>query len=1315
MSSTAHSSFPRDWSSGMMEDEPYVWMAACLRAHPFGATLLLLILNLTYINPIYVMCSSSLLNVDEIKTSPYKQLRENYGGLMDARSPSAIPDCMPLGKDPGDAIVVQSLDHRPLRTEIAAGPGKDLYGEQRLELQETSDLLVTSAALGSPWTHSLFALMPSWVKRTLFKRATVTQKRQPRDVQSSSQSDITFQKCATVNHQGGQKTASIRLVTNNTASAMILSNIVLSDNITGLLIEEISYNSSISTNGIQTYRKESLTAGDSFFVSYIASLDTKDATNGLKFSLPAVLTFQNSSEVSATKFNIVAPFTITAMEDSQVLPNHGLHGAGFVIALFVSFLLTCAVFLLLYHTKCFKHRFMGRSRQINGDHKNKSQAKPADGVTEDLTGIDRLIDILAFEESENMLQALDDSEIGNMTHADANLEVCRIQICKDVTGILLRNQTGAGNLSPLEERRMNAALSGRWVDLEKRIQEEHQRKMVALTAECNLDTRKQMDTQHRRQREASEEADGIMKHAGEKSITEYRSLLDKLHSLEQAEMKRLLLFQQEEQFAKGYRQLTVTHRTELHKIFFDQVTSSGKTKPEVENALIEDYLKVQEEAEDLLDFLQATKKYHMNKRLAVQKHLLHNVQLGDGRSRCLLNSAATQLGNLINRTERGGHITDSQAELLLEKSQSEVIRVKQKLENLLKQEKRKVHQRLTNKRSRHIVQKLKEQKKELNSMQEVGKNSKEVQPYLEHWRKLFANHCRELEELYEKHDNEATDELKEIKCSLTEKAIEDLKHIQSAVIIQEMLKLNVPRLHLQQVLDEHNRETALLAQQLEKEESDKVGESRASLESTVRKLDDEFKLNLKEQKNLRHWEQLLFTKILLLPLCVSEEDVHKIKQEFYCSFSQMDITLALPKIQGRMLLQKYLSDWGKVELQKIDQNLLEIAKKPGLKTMKHPQDSAAEILKKSVEDKVLIYEAQITDDKIKQARGELLLQRVHQLKAREYKLGEYITTLQFQGVSNNLKALEIHGALLQVQSLLLEEEKSRSSVTNEYEQLLQAVNQEIREMDKNLETWKQSETIVSKSKEEDKLHVTVDVPGEEESLPVSATLRQALNRRKCLINLYRDRMQREEMEFAFVEDQETKAQMDTVLRLHNQDIRLAAYLTKRSLVPEGMLHRVFSLLLPTSSESEISSLLYSVGHKYSDSVTETDNNEDGADSFRKRKQELWAVIEKQIREGLLNTEDEKSSFSVRKKRSILKKKRLRPVKRVSFSHTDRLSKLLQTGIRSEQLGSAEALHIPDADENLFIFRAPSISPVPLSQPKKKRNFLNSKKSSAVFS
>ncbi|KAM3938648.1 limbin [Leptodactylus fuscus] len=1177
------------------------------------------------------------------------------------------------------------------------------------------DSIIRSTSSDNFWTQTVSALMPSWMKRKLFRRAAVTHNAQPRAVLSSSSGGVTFWKCATVKDQ---QTANIAVITNNTGSSsstMNMSNIILLDNITGLLIQETSANISSSVTGTQTFRKDSLRAGDSFQISYTASLNTKEAKDGMVFSLPAVITFQNSSEVSGVTYNIVAPFSVTAKEITNVLPDNGLHGAGFVIAFVVSFLLTCAVLILLYQTKWLKQKMSGKSHQIKSEQKSESPAKSSDGAPEDMNGVDRLIDIICFEEAENMLQALEDSEIGNLTQADAYLETCRGQVYKDVTWILLRNMAEAGNLSPLEEKRMTMILSGHWTDLEKRTQEEHQRKLVALTAECNLDSKKQMDIQQRRQKEATEEAEAVLKIFGEKSIVDYRSLLDKLHGLEKSEMKRTLLYKQEEEFAKAYRQLNVAHRSELHKMFFDQVSSLVKTKPEMQRTLIEQYLQIQEETEDLLDFLHATKKCHMNKRFAVRKNLLYRLQLGDSRSRCLLNSAATQIANLINKTERAGYISDTQVQMLLEKAQTEVLKVKQKLENTLKQETRKIYQKLSNKRNRHIAQKLREQKKELSGVQEVCKYSKEVQSYLEHWKKLFANHCRELEELYEKHDNDATDELKEIKYSLTEKAIEDLRHVQSAVIIQEMLKLNVPRPYLQQVLDEHKRETALLAQQLEKEESDKAAESRASLESTMQKLDDEFKVTLKEQKNLRNWEQLLFTKIILLHLCVSEDDVEKTKLEFHSGFSQMDITLALTKIQGRMLLQKYMSDWRNGELQKVDQSLRESEKKSSSKTTKHPQDRAAEMVRKSVEDKVLIYEAQIADDKIKQARAELLLQRVHHLKAREYKLGEYITHLQFQAVHNKAKSLEILLAVLDLQSVLLEE-KSRSCITSEYEQLLQGMNQEIRELDKTMDTWGRNEpSVVSRVLEDGPSHVTVDVAGEGDGLPVSATLRKALNRRKYLINLCRERIQREEMEYAQGEHQEEKAQMDSLLRIHNQDIRLAAYLTKRSMVPEGMLQRVLSLLLPSCPESEISSLLYSVGHKYSDSVTETDSNEDGADSWRKRKQQaLWTLLEKRIRDGLVNNDEDRSPLSARKKRSILKKKRLRPVKRVSFSHSDSLSKLLQAGPRPDQFGSAEALNLPDTGEKLFIFRAPSVSPTPLYQPKKKRNFLNSKKSGAVF-
>uniref|UniRef100_A0A8C5P7M8 EvC ciliary complex subunit 2 n=1 Tax=Leptobrachium leishanense TaxID=445787 RepID=A0A8C5P7M8_9ANUR len=1250
------------------------WMASHSHWHtwscPFGYSLTAMYLLLLYVHLLRVSSytmTSSLLHKDGI--SCYAQFVQSSRPTEDngvslcqvwaSLPPRFASPCSGTGCHSGgfDGKVTQGSVHKLCKTEKTWRSHTAVPGQKMTMRAEDFSSFLRSSAPGSIWSHSVFGVMSSWMIRSLFKWDTTASISQRQDVSAPS-NGLIFQKCATINSKEDPQTANISLITNYTdmsPSAANLSNVILRDDIKVVVVKDVSDNNGSSVNGTLTYTKELLNAGEYFLIRYTASLNMSLVKSGMKISLPAQLTYQNSTQNTTTSFKL-ANFTITAKENLKVVPNHGLHGAGFVIAFFVCFIFTCAIFAILFCTNRFNYRFTRKFHKINCEEQSEqSQYNMPEGVNEDFLTSDRMIDILAFEESDTMLQALDDSEIANLNHADAYLEACRMHICKDLMEIMLRCMTTDGDLSSQEEKRLIGVLTEHWLNLEKRIQEEHQRKMVALTAECNLDTRKQMDMQHRKQKAASEEAEELLKHVGEKSFTEYRLSLEKLHGSEQTEMKRLLLCKQEEEFAKAYRQLSILHRREMHNIFYEQMQDSasmGKIVPEVQKAMIENYSKIQVEQEDLLDFMQAIKKYHLTKRLAVRKNMIYNVQLCDSRSRCLLNTAATQIASLINKTERAGHMTESQAELLLQKAQAEVLKVKQKLENVLKTEKRKLHQKLGTRRKRHLVQKLKEQKKEQGTIQEVCRSSKEVKRYLEHWKKLFSDQCQELEEVFEQHDNDAVEELKVLKCNLTEKAIEDLYHIQNAVIMQEMLKLNVPRTHLQQVIEEHKRETARLAQQLEKEETDKANESRTSLESTKRKLDDELKLTIKEQKNLRHWEQLLFTRILLLPLSMCNEDVHKIRKAFQSGFSQMDITLALPKIQGRRLLQTYLAEWRREQLDTLDHRLVEMEKQSFSKTRKHPQDKTVEVLKKSVEDKILIYEAQITDDKIKQARAELLLQRVHQLKAREYKLGEFMTSIQFQLVNDKSKALEIHSALLHLQSLLLEEiSRSQIVARSEYEQILDVQSHEIKDIDQNLKAM-QKEVANNTQVETDPMNSLAE-SNEETNMPLSTALRAALNKRKHVTNLIRDRMQKEEMEYALFEDQEEKAEMNIFLRLYNQDIRLAAYLTRRARLPEEMLHRILNLLLPSSMENEILSVLYSVGHKYSGGVTETDSNEDEADSWQE---------------------------------SILKKKRLRPVKRVSFSQTENFSKLLQS---CEPFGSTEAINIPDSGENLFIFTAPT--------------------------
>ena len=107
-------------------------------------------------------------------------------------------------------------------------------------------------------------------------------------------------------------------------------------------------------------------------------------------------------------------------------------------------------------------------------------------------------------------------EIATLNRADSDLEACRTQISKDIIALLLKNLTSSGHLSPQGARRMDAIFQKQFLWLEKEIQEEYDRKMVALTAECDLDTRKKTESQYQREMAAMEEAEEVLKRGSER-------------------------------------------------------------------------------------------------------------------------------------------------------------------------------------------------------------------------------------------------------------------------------------------------------------------------------------------------------------------------------------------------------------------------------------------------------------------------------------------------------------------------------------------------------------------------------------------------------------------------------------------------------------------------------------------------------------------------------------------------------------------------------------------------------------------------------
>uniref|UniRef100_A0A5F8G3X2 EvC ciliary complex subunit 2 n=1 Tax=Monodelphis domestica TaxID=13616 RepID=A0A5F8G3X2_MONDO len=1128
-----------------------------------------------------------------------------------------------------------------------------------------SDLFLTSAASDEPWRHSLFSLISSWTKKTLFKRDSSITHHLHEDVSRvsvSSDYGIIFQKCAMVSQQSEAETASVRLLINNTKtpSAANLSDLVLLDNITGLTLLESSGNK--TSEGFQVFRKKFLQAGDFYSVSYSALLKAKEARNSKILSLPAHLTFQSLSlpRKEQNKTELKALLTIRRQEKTKVSPNHGAHTAGFFIAFLVSLVLTFVIFLFMSQSQCFKWNICNKNRVQQSPHQESkleySQFTSVDGVSEEFAIGDQIIDILLSEEPASMVQALEDMEIATLTRADVDLQACRMQISKDIIGMLLKNLILSGNLSPHMEKRMSSVFKKQFLKMETEVQEEYDRKMVALNAECNLEMRKKTEAQCQREMVAMEEAEELLKRVSERSALEYRNLLHNLHRREQDHLRKSLLLKREEDFAKAYRELAIFQRNELHNIFFTQIKSAvlkGDLKLETTKMLLQDYSKIQENIEELMDFLQANKKYHLSKRFGYREYLIQSIQSLETWNQSLLNTATAQITSLIHKNERAGYLDEDQMETLLARAQAEVLSVQHKLENDLKQEKKKLHQKLTIKRRREMMQKQKELRKEQLSMRDAIRTSGEVSHYLIHWQTILADHNATLEELVERLEHDALEELKTLKQGLITKAADEMRRIQNGVMTQELLKLNVPWLFLQQILEEHSKEMATHIEQLEGEER---GKSQDYLQNLKQNLNDELERHVAEQKELRHWEQLVFMKLLCLPLSLSEEELLKMRQKFHSCFAQMDNSLALPRIRARVLLQNFQSDWRESEFLKVDQAFTapDIQQQSKVKKQRAKNKRKIDILKKCVEDKIHIFS--------EQASEYLLEKEIEELDRKlEYELVHRETVLQQQAIMNRQQWISEGLGLL-------------------------------------------NETGEMNSERQ-----------------ISAVLWQAVTKSQKVLELHNQSLREEQQNSIVLEDLLENIEMDTFLTLYNQELRLASYLSKLTMVPVGMLHKLLNFMLPSSSQTELLSVLDAVSEKYADNLIESDNNGVPPDSSMKRKhQDLWEALEIKLRQDLISTGLEKMLSAQKKKESILKKTRRPLLERVALFRRECLPKL-----SADDVGQSSEVHIRGSGtsdllstgEKLFIFRYPEEPTISLcdSSKRKKKNFLNSKKASLVTS
>ncbi|KAG8505842.1 Limbin [Galemys pyrenaicus] len=172
-------------------------------------------------------------------------------------------------------------------------------------------------------------------------------------------------------------------------------------------------------------------------------------------------------------------------------------------------------------------------------------------------------------------------------------------------------------------------------------------------------------------------------------------------------------------------------------------------------------------------------------------------------------------------------------------------------------------------------------------------------------------------------------------------------------------------------------------------------------------------------------------KLCSSPLSLSEEEALRARQEVHRCFAQMDRSLALPKIRAQVLLQQFQASWREAECLRLDKALVapELQHPPKARKSRSKSKSKTDLLKKSIEDKIQLFEEQPPEALLERVRAELRGERVRQLEAQEARFVESLVSLQFQKAARMARTLRACAALLSAQDLLLEELSASETLT----------------------------------------------------------------------------------------------------------------------------------------------------------------------------------------------------------------------------------------------------------------------------------------------
>ncbi|XP_058653670.1 limbin isoform X2 [Onychostoma macrolepis] len=610
--------------------------------------------------------------------------------------------------------------------------------------------------------HAPYTLFGQWAGQRTARHASQRSQTKP------SAFGVSFHKCAQVESGGGVSAqVQVRLQVSNPQQGGDLSQLCIRDSVSGVTL--LQPNSSVQERGFQTFSADSLRAGSQYVVLYRMSVK---GNRDQILNLPAYLTFSNATQNDIHLFGpVIANFTVRINTTEQAGVDRSLLLVGFV----VSFLLTLLLVSLGVVSVNFLRRRRLRSCAPHTRNSINEEAGPYEcditaAANEEAAFEDKFVDIVMLEDPQNMIQALDSLQVSCVLRAAVWVERVRVQMFKGLLSVLLAGVRAAGRLSDRGERRVLGVVHGQIVGMEGKVQEEHVARMAALAAQCNLETQEEMETQQRKHMSETAHAERLFQHAPRpQDVLEVRSLLEKLHKEELKRLQKLLLIRHEHASAQAQRQQALRRRFELHKIFgeeLEEAVRTGELEKSTADKLQLQYYSRQDALEEVLDVLLANQRALLAERHAQRRFLLQSFQSLQAVTSEAFSSSARRIRDAQAHGECGFSQQCSDVQL-------EILRVKQSLEESVSRERSAIRCDIIKRRRQLLSEKVCEHWSQLQAAS--ASSDVTADQYLQRWTQILMYQNNELSELISRLDEETAGRMRKMSLCLLQSLLAELK------------------------------------------------------------------------------------------------------------------------------------------------------------------------------------------------------------------------------------------------------------------------------------------------------------------------------------------------------------------------------------------------------------------------------------------------------------------------------------------------------------------------------------------------------------